>query len=147
MCVSNLTVLLHMGAQCSKHVRSCKWSCLVNILKCAFKISKVGLHFVPWNQNQNRFLNSAKSILYKSVVQIEWCRSKFYRISRLSVILAWTRVDVNTCVSIYKHRISFYRDILIGGVLKIVKTSNFLGVHMGTSWKKLNSWQYWIIIP
>ena len=50
VCVRKLTVLLYMGAHCKKtcmiHMHTCKGICFVNILKCAFKISKVGLLFM-----------------------------------------------------------------------------------------------------
>ena len=66
----------------------------------AFSISYLAVHFLSLNKNRGVYQNSVKSILYKSVVQIEWCRSKLHRISSLPVILAGTRLDVNMCVSL-----------------------------------------------
>ena len=53
------------------HVKPLLKDAAVTLLKCALKKLKVGSHFMPYNQNQNSFLNYAKSILYKSVVRIE----------------------------------------------------------------------------
>jgi len=59
------------------------------------------MHFLSPNKNRGVYQNSAKRVLFKSVVRIEWRRSKLHRIGSLPVILGRTRLDVISSVSLY----------------------------------------------
>ena len=45
-------------------------TCKVGRIVTAFKILKVGSHFMPLNQNQNSFLNSAKVFCTKALYKL-----------------------------------------------------------------------------